>query len=224
MMEFGPALSLGVASLAEYADLKLYPGAVVDLASLPATLSEVSIDGVRITAVRALAPSDRPINRVIDQAQYVFALPRSTLEHLGLHDKQAIAARISERRERGDLHVLRKSEGVGRKIDVGRYLLDVRVGEGREALQAAGLVGDLLPITIRMRITDSGTAKATEALEALLGERDLTAWTVRAALLGETELGDVTPMSLEALRLPQRMETPGLPHAPPIATESVSAP
>ena len=199
MMEFAPALSLGVSSLAEYADIKLYPDAEVDVESLPRVLSEVSLDGVRITAVAQLQTHDRPLNRVIDEALYVVAIPAATLQHLGLADGDALAKHIAMRQQ-GDLTVLRKSEGIGKKIDVGRHLRDVRVGEGTQQLVDAGLVGDFLPVSIRLVVSNDGTAKASEAVEALLGERDLHVWIVRAALLGHTKHGAVTPMDLEALR------------------------
>jgi hypothetical protein len=78
-------------------------------------------------------------------------------------------------------------------------LLDVRVGEGAEALQRAGLRGDLLPITLRIRLAPDGSAKASEAVEALLGA-DVPTRIVRTALLCRRERGTAEPMDLAGLR------------------------
>ncbi len=49
----------------------------------------------------------------------------------------------------------------------------------------------------RIRLTGQGTAKATEAVEALLGVKDPSVRVVRAALRCE---GEVDPMDLDAIR------------------------
>jgi hypothetical protein len=127
------------------------------------------------------------------------------LEELGLGDLDALKARVSERLE-GNLTVLREIKGIGKKVDVGRYLLGVEPGEGAEVLERAGIGGRLLPIRLRLRITGGGTAKPTEALEVLLGERDLPVRLVREALLAHAGDARVPPHDLAALRKPRRAE------------------
>jgi radical SAM family uncharacterized protein/radical SAM-linked protein len=199
VMVFGPALSLGVHSLAEYVDLKLAAGTELDYEALPALLSTSSIDGVRFVATLPLGADDPKLSRVIDEAVYVAGLPRSSLALLGLADQAALAARLAEGAA-GPLVVRRNIDGIGKRIEVGRYLAEVRVGHGAQALHQAGLVGDLTPVEMRVRITGSGTAKATEVLEALLGRADVPARFVRAALLCTQAGIRATPIELDEIR------------------------
>jgi radical SAM-linked protein len=200
VMVFGPALSLGVLSLSEYVDIKLAAKLEdVDCDALPELLSNSSIDGVRFVAARALGAQDPKLSRVIDYAEYAIALPRAALDLLGLRDADELARFVAERRH-GPLVVRRNIDGVGKRVDVAQYLEMVRVGEGATQLARAGLVGELIPVAIGLRITQSGTAKAGEALEALLGRADVPARIVRSAL-GCNRNGALTsPLELDALR------------------------
>jgi radical SAM family uncharacterized protein/radical SAM-linked protein len=198
VMIFGPALSLGILSVAEYVDLKLAVSSL-DCETLPELLSASCIDGVRFLAAATLGEGDPKLSRVIDEAVYVVGLPRASLELLGVRSAAELGERLAER-ARGELVVRRDIEGIGKRIDVGQYLVSARAGIGAEVLQRAGLVGELLPVELRLRITGSGTAKASEALQALLGRDDVPARFVRAALLSTQ--GDVrlTPLELAGLR------------------------
>jgi radical SAM-linked protein len=199
VMVFGPALSLGVLSLAEYVDLKLAADRTVDIERLPQLLSEACIDGVRFVAARELGPDDRKLGTLIDEAVYVAAVPRAALDAIGVADAIALQALIDERTQ-GALVVRRNIEGVGKRIDVGKYLLSARVGRGGDALADAGLRGELLPIELRMAFTPAGTAKALEAVEALLGSPELPVRCVRAAMLCTRNGVRVSPLELETLR------------------------
>jgi radical SAM-linked protein len=213
-LTFGPALSLGVASLTEYVDVKLRTDADFDADALPGRLDAISQDGVRFFGARLLGPHDASINKVVDEATYVAGLARSTLAELGLTDVAAVQARMDARRAAGDLAVRRNVDGIGKKIDVGTYLLDAEAGVGAESLTEAGIAGELLPITLRLRILGGGAARATEALEALLGVPHVHARIVRTALRGTRTVvstdtaAEITrtfePLDLEGLR---RMHT-----------------
>jgi radical SAM family uncharacterized protein/radical SAM-linked protein len=199
IMIFGSALSLGVLSLGEYVDLKLALGAPLDCEALPGLLSASSIDGVRFTAAAVLGPEDVKLSRVIDEAVYVAGLPRAALELLGVNDAQGLQARL-EAGMRESLVVRRNIDGVGKRIDVASYLLEVRAGEDDAVLRRAGLLGELTSIRMRLRISPGGTAKPSEVLEALLGRADLPARFVRAALLFNQGGDQATPLELAKLR------------------------
>jgi radical SAM family uncharacterized protein/radical SAM-linked protein len=198
VMVFGPALSLGVLSLSEYVDLKLAVSEI-DCAALPGLLSSASIDGIRFVEAAQLGADDAKLSRVIDEAVYVAGLPRAALEQLGVRDQAELAA-LSAERAAGPLVVKRMIDGIGKRIDVAQYLLSARVGEGGGVLARAGLIGELMPIEIRLSITDRGTAKASEALEALLGRGDLPARLVRADLLCTRAGVRAAPLELATLR------------------------
>jgi len=209
-MTFGPALSLGIASVGEYVDVKLCDGAGLDFDTLAARLNTVSADGVRFFGARLLGPHDASINKVIDEATYVVGLARSTLAELGLDDVASVNARIADQRANGDLVVRRMTEGIGKKIDVGTYLLDAEAGVGGDVLARAGVVGELLPITIRLRILGGGAARATEALDVLLGKKDIAARIVRASLRGTRTVVSTDGTPDEASRTFDPLDLEGL--------------
>lgn len=196
-MTFGPALPLGVASVAEYADVKVLPGC--DLERLVERLNAAASDGIAFFGARVLGPNDPSLNKVIDEATYVAALPPSTLSELGIATADELATRIAARRDQ-PLVARRSLEGIGKQIDVSRYLADVRVGEGGEVLARAGILGELVPVTIVLRITQQGAARPNEALEALLETRALHARYVRASLHSRRRDACVLPLDLEELR------------------------
>ncbi len=211
VLVFGPALSLGVASLAEYVDVKLCADTAIDFAALPARLSEAALDGIEFFAAEELHAGDAKLSQLIHEAEYVAGLPRATLVELGFDrgDKHATEAALREaiatRMANGELRVKRMLEGnLGKWVDVSRYLLSAEVGEGSDALGAAGIVGELVPLRVRLSITAEGTAKISEALETLLGRSEAPAHIVRTGLYTRRVLGTtehkLSPLDLSALR------------------------
>jgi radical SAM family uncharacterized protein/radical SAM-linked protein len=197
-MVFGPALSLGVASLREHVDLKLDGSIPFDVATATVRLNAVSEAGLEFVEARSLGPQDAGINKVLDEAEYVAGIPHAALAERGLADLEALRAKSIDRR-RETMVVRRVIDGIGKNVDVGAYLLDVRPGEGAEVLAEAGLAGALVPLRIRIRLTGQGTAKASEVIEALLGA-DVPHRLVRAGLFGERGGKRCDPMALDALR------------------------
>ena len=193
-MTFGPALSLGIASLDEHVDVHLDGSAPIVLEGVCERLNAVSEDGLVFLGARQLG-EDARLSRVIDEAVFVAGVPHAALEQLGLADLSALRSRVEARRG-GPLIVHRKIEGIGKQIDVGTYLLDAQVGAGAEALEQAGFIGSLVPIRLRLRVTGSGAAKPTEAIDALLDAKDVPVQLVREALRARGH----APLDLEALR------------------------
>jgi radical SAM family uncharacterized protein/radical SAM-linked protein len=196
VLVFGPALSLGVASLAEYVDLKLCEREDIDWAALPSRLSEAALDGVDFFEIRRLRDGDPKLSQLISEASYVAGIPRAALPDLGYDSSTALSATVAAR-SGGELRTRRMIEGIGKWVDVHRYLREVAVGEGAELLAEAGVGGDLLPIRFRIEITDQGSAKASEVLETLIGMRDVPARIVRTSLGWRTGAVHGTPLELE---------------------------
>ncbi len=205
-MTFSPALSLGVASLGEYVDLKLEKERIApeELESIGERLRAIAPEGVDFFEARVLGPHDPALNRLLDEAVYVCALPRPLLRERGFADDAAIEAHIMARYEAGGLSVLRpKKRSIGKRVGVSRVLLDVRVGEGSEELERASFLGDLLPVTLVVRLDSDGTAKASEAIAALLDDADLHPKIVRVGVYGHVEGERLDPLRLERfVRLP----------------------
>jgi hypothetical protein len=140
---------------------------------------------------------------------------------LGVRDADELAARLASGAQ-GPLVVRRNIDGVGKRIDVAQYLLEVCVGEDAATLQRAGLLGELTPVRMRLRVTPSGTAKPSETLEALLGRNDVPARFVRARLL--CNQGDEQVGLLELARLRELFaQARGVPESPLGGAELASA-
>jgi hypothetical protein len=216
-MSFSPALALGVSSLGEYLDLKLRardverragatPAARIDPLGLDAlleALNDASLEGLEFFGLRVLGPHDEPLGRVLDEAEYVAGVPRTVLAELGLSDEAALAARIDAKLGEPRLVVRRTSQGIGRDVDVKKSLLALAPDRGYEALAAAGLTGDLVPLSFALRLDPAGTAKGTEVLSALFDRDDVPARLVRTGLFARRHALRLSPLDLEALRAPR---------------------
>jgi radical SAM-linked protein len=198
-LSFGPALPLGVLSVSEYVDVSLLGEAPSDLAALPEALSQTCVDGIRFVEAALLLPGDTKLGALIDEAVYVAALPRAALHEIGLADEGALARLFAERQQ-GELHVRRNVDGIGRAIDVGSKLLGAEVGRGADTLAAAGLLGDFVPVHLRVRCDGDGSCKPSEAITALTGHDDLPVRYVREALLSTRHAARVAPLELQTLR------------------------
>ncbi len=120
----------------------------------------------------------------------------------------ALREEIEGQLEGGALVVVRTIDGIGKKIDVRSFLRGVRVGVGREALDRAGIMGDLLPIQIDTALSGSSGVRVGEVVEALLG-KEVPFRAVRASMWARRPGSDhdTTPLDLAALRrdaAPQR--------------------
>jgi radical SAM family uncharacterized protein/radical SAM-linked protein len=179
-MTFGPALSLGVASLAELVDVKLT--ADVDPGALLGVLSEVSPEGLRFVAARRLGEGDASVSRVVDTARYAIALPRSVLRE---HGGQAwLADRVAFALEAESLKMVRTIEGIGRWIDVRAFLraMTLETAGARAAIEDAGFIGDFSVLQVDLEIRGSGAIKVSEVVSTLTGVNDFPHRAVRFAL------------------------------------------
>ena len=197
-MVFGPALSLGVMSLDEYADLRfaadLDPEA---LARLTEQMTQSSPKGLAFRDAVKLEPADPGITRAVAGARYVIAFAREALPL----DEQALAARCAAAMAATSLPYRRQIDGVGKMLDVRTYLLRAEVAgeEARAALARAGLVGDLVAVDVDCAISPSGAVKAAEVAAVIAGDRTVTApphRAVRVALFRpRTRRGATRPWS-----------------------------
>jgi radical SAM family uncharacterized protein/radical SAM-linked protein len=206
-LTFGPALSLGVASLDEYVDAKII--ADLPLEGLAKLLDEHAPEGLQIMGVCKLGPSDANVSKVLGDgahARYVVAIPRSALPDLGLLARPidgdwvaALRAEIEGQLEGGRLQVLRNVDGIGKKIDVRRYLERITVDRGGADLAGAGIVGDVVPIEIVVSLSGQGGVKVSEVVEAFFG-KDVPFRAVRGAMWATRNGQRADPMDTDALR------------------------
>jgi radical SAM-linked protein len=193
-LSFGPALPLGVASQAEYVDVKLVETPGLDEQAIRARLCGASLEGITFRDARMLGANDAGLAKVIDSAEYAVGLPRTLLAARGLADDAALARHL-EQKASEPLSVVRDMKGIKRSVDVSRYLAAVALG-GVQQLTDAGVVGELAAFTFRLHVTGQGGARPSEVLEALFGAGELPARLVRT-FMGR---GSLDPLALEALR------------------------
>jgi radical SAM family uncharacterized protein/radical SAM-linked protein len=198
-MTFGPALSLGVASLFEVVDVKLT--ADLDPEALLGVLTASSPDGLAFFGGRALGANDAAISRIVDVARYALAVPRSVLAHRG--GEAWLQERVEHARAAPSLRLLRKIDGIGKWVDVREYLrrIDAADQDAARAIAAAGLVGDFVTLGVDLEIRGSGAIKISEVAEALAGsDEPLPHRAVRMAI-GTWRDGTIaSPLDLAAVR------------------------
>jgi radical SAM family uncharacterized protein/radical SAM-linked protein len=198
-LTFGPALPVGTASLCEHVDVRLRAAESPNLDNLCARLNDAALDGIEFFEHRVLGPHDAALNRVLEETDFVAALPRQELEALGLGDEEVLRQMLAKRPT--DLNIDRDIKGVKKRVDVGAALVDIIVGRGADALEQAGLVGDLLPVTITLSLGCKTTPRPGEVLRALTGIDELAPRVVRSAFFANRPSGRVAPLQLELLRV-----------------------
>ncbi len=204
-MIFGPALSLGVLSLDEYADLRLHadldPAA---LETLVADMTKASPSGLTFRSAMKLGGKEDPaVAKLVAGARYAIAFARSALAPAasGLSAEDVLAAKCEAAMAAETLPFRREIEGIGKMLDVRRFLTSAKVGgdEAREAFARAGLVGDLVTLDVSCDITPNGATKASEIAAVIAGD-GVTApphRTVRMAIFGRDTDGTYSLMDLE---------------------------
>jgi radical SAM family uncharacterized protein/radical SAM-linked protein len=197
-LTFGPALPVGTASLCEHVDVRLRAAESPNLDNLCARLNETAIDGIEFFEHQVLGPHDAALNRVIEETDFVAALARQELAALGLEDEQVLRKMLAKRP--ADLHIDRDIKGVKKRVDVGAALVDIIVGHGGAALKQAGLTGDLLAVTVTLRLGGKTTPRPGEVLRALTGIDELAPRVVRSGFFANRPTGRVAPLQLELLR------------------------
>jgi len=219
-MTFSPALSLGVASLAEILDVKLTVD--LDASELAEALTKASPEGLWFRRGTSLGPQDPGIAKAIDGARYAVGIPKKALDAVGgearLRDE---AARVLAAPE---IRVVRRFErGLAKAVDVKRYLRSLVVADPRAAehLETARVAGDLVPLSCDVAITGEGGVKISEVMEALFpktpdGVDPLPYHAVRAELGivdGETYASPLDLERVRALRPPPPPKAPTPPSA-----------
>jgi radical SAM family uncharacterized protein/radical SAM-linked protein len=203
-MTFSPALSLGVASLAEILDVKLTVDA--DPSELAAVLTRSSPEGLVWKAGTRLGPADAGLSRAVDGARYAVGIPRRVLDPIG--GEARLAAEVQRVLEAPEVRLVRRFErGLAKAIDVKRFLRGISPIDARAAgfLDQARVAGDLVPLLVDVSITGEGGVKISEVMEALFGKNadgDVAVpyHAVRAELGRWHEGRIVSPIELETLR------------------------
>jgi radical SAM family uncharacterized protein/radical SAM-linked protein len=168
-MTFSPALSLGVASLAEVLDVKL----TVDLdpAALAVALTKVSPPGLVWRSGVSLGPLDRGLAKTIDGARYAVGIPRRALDTIG--GEERLREEVERVAQASEIRLVRRFErGLAKAIDAKRFLRRIAPCDPTAArfLEEARVAGDLVPLLVDVSVTGEGGVKIAEVMEALFGK------------------------------------------------------
>jgi radical SAM family uncharacterized protein/radical SAM-linked protein len=172
-MSFAPALSLGVASLDEYVDLRLDRAlSQPELDALVAAMNRATPTGLVFLDAVALVAGDGTVSKHIGGARYVLAFARRALDlPAGLGAEAWLAERCRAAMEATSLPIRRNIEGIGKTVDV-RAFLERAEAAGEDAMRAldrAGITGDLVAIDVDVAISGSGAVKSSEVAAVLVG-------------------------------------------------------
>jgi radical SAM family uncharacterized protein/radical SAM-linked protein len=167
-MVFGPALALGIATLDEYVDIKLAEDVVID--TLCERLQGGTPEGVRFTGAALLGPHDPGLNKLIEHAEYVAAVPWTVLRERGIATEEALAARVARATAEGLVAMRAVDKGLSRKIDVSSHVVELVANDAHEFISRAGYAGSLASLRFVTRVSPNGTCKPSEVVSALLGD------------------------------------------------------
>jgi radical SAM family uncharacterized protein/radical SAM-linked protein len=207
-MVFGPALSLGVLSLDEFADIRLDRDMTQpELDELVVEMSKLSPSGLTFRGAARLTTEDPPISKLIAGARYLIAFARSAVETSGgASVEEHLAQRVAAAMEATTLPFRREIEGIGKVLDIRAYLLRAEVAspEAYASLAEAGLRGDLVALDVDCRILGSGAVKASEVASVIAGDGvTIPAHrAVRVELFGEDAAGRFSLLTLGRGRKP----------------------
>jgi radical SAM family uncharacterized protein/radical SAM-linked protein len=193
-LSFAPALSLGVASLDEYVDVRLIDAPPA--AEILARLERAAAPGLRFLDVAPLAQGDPAVSTIVTGARYVVALALPELRELG--GVQGLEALVARFLEQSEMRLRRDVGGVGKMVDVRSYVRELRVGDEHSvsALREAGIVGEVVALDMTLVISQSGSAKVAEVVQAVTGREGFEHLAVRAALLAD----GTTPLDVARFR------------------------
>ena len=194
-MSFGPALSLGIASLAEHVDIKLIDPPAPE--QLVAALNGASSDGLKFSGAALLGPHDPGLAKLIDEAGYVVGFSSDALRERGGDPAAVLQGLLQAFSDAAEVVVERDAKGIKRKIDVKNGLSELRMATSDELalLNQAGVMGDMQAVAVRVPLSAAGAVRTREVVQALI-EPDFPFIAVRTHLLGKKS----EPLDLDAHR------------------------
>jgi radical SAM-linked protein len=191
---FAPALSLGVSSTCEVADVKLT--CELDPTSVLEALTAASAEGLTFFAGLRLRPTDRAVSRLVDTARYAIAIAAVDVDRLG--GRAWLLTRIENAMAAHELPLTRTVDGVAKAINVREFLraIDVDTAEARAAAARTGVPDTSLVLAVDVEIRGSGAVKVSEVVEALTETALLPHRAVRFALGAWDNGSIVSPLTL----------------------------
>lgn len=183
VLSFGPALSLGIQSTAEYADITLHEE--IPVAEIFERLNEFAPEGLIFTGVRRVGEQDSGLSKILRAVEYVvvpehqnfvdaakyLGVPLESASELTESEKanllEKMAARCEEvlASESFPITVTRKDKS--KVVDLRSQLLSVSIESTDNLPKQAGFAPGQLMLQVRLKEADGPSIRAVEVFEAL---------------------------------------------------------
>jgi radical SAM-linked protein len=180
VISYGPALALGVSSIAELAEVRL--SRVMPADDLLERLLEVAPEGLQILALRQLASGEKKLSKCLDAQDILITVPDAVLEALGGEPVAAVQERIDRFWSQSSVIVTRTQKGREKRVEIRASLLGLDVvthDKFPERLQLRNQVGVRLRLPLNY---GAAVAKPSEIARALFDTDISHADMVRTAL------------------------------------------
>jgi len=193
LVSFGPALGLGLQSVAEYADVALT--IEIDGAELKERFEAASEPGLTLFAARRLSESEPSLAKRIDSVDYVVALPEGDLGY---------RARLEAFQSAPSVGVEVTRKGKLRTVDAKSVVLEADLASVGEHGALLSILPRSLALLLRVRET-SGVAslRPSELVTAILGTALPPHAFLRTACGARGERGLVDPIENAEFPIPQ---------------------
>jgi len=136
----------------------------------------------------------------VNAARYACGIPRTVIDALG--GDSWLRERIARTLDAQELPVVRRIDGIGKRVDVREFLRSLDVAPDGSLLGRAGIAGDLVALAVEVDVRGSGGVKIAEVVEAVFGDAEVPHRAVRIALGTRLADGSVSsPLDLPSTSL-----------------------
>ena len=156
VLVFGPALALGMQSIAEYVDFALTENRSEDV--VLSALQEASEEGLRFVGLRRLVESEPPLGKRIDTVGYLVRLPTD-------HDPSSYTARLAAFERAGTFPVEVTRKGKTRSVDAKTVVLNASLTTAGETAAFWGGAAD--ERVMELHLTESSSAPSLRPIEVV---------------------------------------------------------
>jgi radical SAM-linked protein len=160
LLSFGPALGLGISSVAEYADVSLSVDLEVD--EVMRRIRDAAEPGLSLFAARRLSEGEPPLSRRIDAIDYLVFLPEAASE--------SYLDRVKAFRTARSVPVEVRRKGRSRTIDAKSILIDCELRNGDSPALPDSVPSEGPALALRVKEASGvATLRPSELAEAILG-------------------------------------------------------
>ncbi len=152
----------------------------VDAAAILESLSAGAQPGLRFVGGVRLGSGDAAVTRLVNVARYAVGIPRTAIDALG--GDARLRERVEEALAARELPVVRRIDGIGKRIDVREFLRALDVARDASLLDRAGIGGDLVTLAVEVDVRGSGGVKIAEVVEVVFGDAEVPHRAVRVEL------------------------------------------